>query len=817
MNVTANSTKMLRSWKWQVIPVAFLVIWSCFIFVNTLRNNFVYDDSVTIVNNHLIKNWDNFRTLFSFQYFMLSGEISYRPVVTFTYFLDYSLWGENPSGYHFTNLLFHIANVTVFYFLIRKITRIHSLAFISALLFASHPVITETVNSISYREDLLAAFFYLMTFILFLKIDDGLMKKGAFYLCYSGSLVSYALSLFSKEMAVTLPVMLVIYTFFFPSKNNPFKECIKKMKGIYIGYFFVTCFYLIIQFWVFKDVSINLSESGQSIFVMFKVLASYIKLLFLPFGLNADYVIPPILVDVVSFLLSVVLIIALIIILLRIGKGNKLFCFFAVWFLVTLSLVSNIIPLSNIMAERYLYIPVMGFSGAAGVLFRKGVSGNIFAKICLGVVLTVFAFVSISRNVVWHDEFSLWHDTLAREPDSARAHHNLGVVYNSKGMYEKAEYEYKKTLEIKPNDAGAYYNLGNLYERKGLIDDAIAAYEKAIQSNPYHADAYNNLGNFYKKKKHYTAAVKMYEKAVRCNPFDFRYHSNLGLIYLETKNYRESVDAFLKALKIAPDKSSTHNSLGNVLKEMGNVDGAKEAYKTALQLNPADANAHNNLGMLYTNTEEFDKAVKEFDTAVRLDPKMASAYNNLGIACANKGDGEKAVEALNTAVILGFDGADVHNNLAGVYLTMGMTDNAIRELDTALKYDQTDCNAHCNLGIAYLSKKNVEKAISEFEEAIKINANDADFHHYLGNALLEKGRYGEAVDAFARSIEINPENPSAHKILGVVYANYFNNTRKALFHLKETLRLNPNQPMASEIKEAIIALSAGSDDMAPKP
>lgn len=817
MNATAVSTKMPGSWKWQVIPVAFLVIWSCIIFVNTLRNNFVYDDSVTIVNNHLIKNWDNFRTLFSFQYFMLSGEISYRPMVTFTYFLDYSLWGENPSGYHFTNLLFHIANVTVFYFFIKKITRIHSLAFISALLFATHPVITETVNSISYREDILAAFFYLMTFILFLKIDDGLKKKGAFYLCYSGSLTFYALSLFSKEMAVTLPVMLVIYTFFFPSKNNPFKECVKKMKGVYIGYFLVTCCYLIIQFWVFKDVSINLSESGQSIFVMFKVLASYIKLLFLPFDLNADYVILPVLADVVSFSISVVLIIVLIIVLLRIGKGNKLFCFFAVWFFVTLSPVSNIIPLSNIMSERYMYIPLMGFSGAVGVLFWKGVSENIFAKICFGVILIVFAFISISRNVVWHDEFALWHDALAREPDSARAHHNLGVVYNSKGMYEKAEYEYKKTLEIKPNDAGAYYNLGNLYERKELIGDAIAAYEKAIQSNPYHADAYNNIGNIYKKKKQYPAAVKMYEKAIRCNPFDFRYHSNLGLIYLETKNYRESVDAFLKALKIAPDKSSTHNSLGNVLKEMGDFDGAEEAYKTALQLDPADANIHNSLGMLYTNMKQFDKAMREFDTAIRLDPKMASAYNNLGIAYANKGDGEKAAEALNTAVALGFDGADVHNNLACVYMTMGMTDNAIRELDIVLEYDQTDCYAHCNLGIAYLSKKNVDKAISEFEEAIKINADDADFHHYLGNALMEKGRYGEAVDAFARAIEINPENSSVHKALGVVYANYFNNTRKALFHLKETLRLNPNQPMAGEIEAAIVTLSGGSDGMAQKP
>ncbi|MCF6150193.1 MAG: hypothetical protein E3K37_16250 [Candidatus Kuenenia sp.] len=197
---------------------------------------------------------------------------------------------------------------------------------------------------------------------------------------------------------MTLPIMLVMYKFFFPSENNPFKEFIKKLKGVYIGYFFITCFYLIIQFWVFKDVSINLSLSGQSIFVMVKALASYIKLLFLPFGLNADYVIPPVSTAVISFLIAIFFMIALGIVLSRIDKQNKLCCFFVAWFFVTLLPVSNIIPLSNVMAERYLYIPVMGILGAVGILSWKPISKNIYATTGFCIVLIVFAIVSISRN-----------------------------------------------------------------------------------------------------------------------------------------------------------------------------------------------------------------------------------------------------------------------------------------------------------------------------------------------------------------------------------------------------------------------------------
>lgn len=786
-----------------VIPHIILAVISVIVFCNTLDNTFVYDDSVTIVKNNLIKNWKNFHTLFSFNYFILFGELSYRPFVTLTYFIDYSLWGLNPTGFHLTNILLHTTNTILFYVFLKRVIKVATLAFFSTLLFTSHPILTETVNSISYREDLLATLFFLVAFILYLKINKTFFNKSKFLLYYLGSLFSYLLALFSKEMAITFPILLILFDIYYLPSGKPLQAFIKKLKSVYIGYFSVAVFYLFIQFVVFRHVYIKLDQTKQSLFVMIKVLASYIKLLFLPFNLNADYVVPPITTGIISFIISVLLVTTVIIITIRLGKNNKQYWFFISWFFITLLPVSNIIPIGNIMAERYLYIPIMGFSVIIGILVQNFNLIKPLATICSAIVIIILGVMCINRNGIWRDELTLWYSTAVREPSSARAHHNIGVVHSAKGYYEYAELEYKKTLEINPRDVEAHYNLGNAYERKGMLDSAIKEYQEVIRYNPYYADAYNNLGSIYKKNQLLDKAIEYYKKAIQCNPFSPYYYNNLGLAYHGKKLYKEAVTEFARSLKINSEMPMTHNHMGNTYKKMGNIKDALTEYKTAIKLDPATADFHNNLGIVYTNIGQLEEAIKEFETAIRLDPKLANVHNNLGIADAKKGNLDKAVDELNKAVALGYDNADVHNNLAGVYLTKGLTDNAIVELKLALKFNPKDSNAHCNLGNAYISKNLVDEAISEFKEAITYNPTDGEIYYYLGNAFYRKGQYDDAVYTFNQSVHYQSNNPLAHKMLGVIYANYLNNPSKALFHLNETLKLDTQQPMAKEISEAI--------------
>lgn len=409
---------------------------------------------------------------------------------------------------------------------------------------------------------------------------------------------------------------------------------------------------------------------------MFKVVASYIKLLFFPFNLNADYVVPKIDADISSFIISVLFIVTTVLLLVRLSQQRKLCGFFTAWFFITLLPVLNIIPIGNIMAERYLYLPVMGFCGGVGALVHTYAQKKRLVGICMGAVILIFSIAGVYRNGIWRDELTLWHSTVGREPDSARAHHNLGVVHSSKGFYDYAEFEYKKTLEINPGDPEAHYNMGNTYERKGMLDAAMKEYHEALRYNPVYADAYNNLGGIYKKKLLANKAIEFYKKAIQCNPFNFNYYNNLGLAYREQKLYAAAVTEFRKALQIYSDISSLHNNLGTVYQEMGNHKEAFIEYKRALKLDPANADTHNNLGVVYIGMEQFEDAIHEFDTAVQINPKIANVYNNRGIAYAKNGDLDAAVNELNEAVVRGYDNADVHNNLAGIYLTKKSVDNA---------------------------------------------------------------------------------------------------------------------------------------------
>lgn len=804
------STKISKYLK-DVAPCIMLAVISAVVFSNTLLNTFVYDDSVTIVNNNLIKGWKNIHSIFSLNYFILSGELSYRPVVTLSYFIDYFLWGLNPAGFHLTSLFLQIANTLLLYVFLKRVTKANMAAFVSAVLFTTHPIITEAVNCISYREDILAAFFFLIAFVLYLKIGTKSLTHSKFLLYYTGSLSSYLLSLFTKEMAVTLPILLVLFDAFYSSSVSPFRVIMKRVKGIYIGYFIVTCFYLVIRFVLFRHDYIRLDQTQQNVFVMIKVVAVYIKLLFLPFNLNADYVVPAVTAGIFSFIIALLSLATAGILLIRLCQKNKQNWFFMSWFFATLLPVLNIIPIGNIMAERYLYIPIMGFAGVIGILVQQCASKKNLVTICLGAIVVIISITGVYRNGIWHDEFSLWYATVNREPKSARAHHNLGVVHSSKGYYDYAEIEYKKTLEINPGDIEAHYNMGNTYERKGMQDAAIKEYQEALRYNPAYADAYNNLGGLYKNQHLLDKAIEFYKKAIQCNPFNSNYYSNLGLVYSENKLYEQAVAEFRKALNINSGLPAIHNNLGNTYREMGNFTEALTEYKTALGLDPASAETHNNLGVVSMRMEQFEEAMEEFETAIRLDPKLADAHNNLGIVHAKKGNSGMAIGELTKAVSMGFDNADVHNNLAGVYLSMGLKDDAIAELKLVLKFNPADSNAHYNLGNAYLSKGFVDEAISEFKEAVKYNPADGEIYYYLGIAFYRKGRYNEAIDSLYQSIHYQPNNPSVHRLLGIIYSNNLRNPSKASFHLSETLRLDPQQPMAKEITEAINGLLKEGD------
>ena len=257
----------------------------------------------------------------------------------------------------------------------------------------------------------------------------------------------------------------------------------KKFKGIYVGYFAVSLFYVIIRFIVFRNHELKAAYQPGGFLVntltMIKILASYIKLSFFPFNLNADYVVPLVRTPLEgSFILSITFLISIFIIFAILTKLRNMFACWMAWFFIMILPVMNILPIGNIMAERYLYIPVMGFCVAKGILIYRITDRTLSPRAIplrrmVQLVLVIlmiggYGFSIIGKNGDWRDELTLWTKTIQRSPDSHRAHCNLGNVYMENGLIEKAYSEYQTALNINPKNASVHSNLGTVYNKKDL-------------------------------------------------------------------------------------------------------------------------------------------------------------------------------------------------------------------------------------------------------------------------------------------------------------------------------------------------------------
>src|SRR3972149_8048609 len=551
--MTLRESKITKNLHLSIL-IFVIVCLSQFVYLNSLSNQFVYDDEFTIVDNYFVKTWENLPLLFSKDYFRFSGELSYRPVITLSYFIDYSLWKLNPFGFHLTNTLLHPLNSVLLFFLLKRIFNCRTTSFITTLIFSCHPVLAEAVNAVSYREDLLAATFFIAAFLLYVKTSKD---ERSFSPAYFASVGCYLLGIFSKEMAITLPLIIFLYDLIFTKVQS----LSYKLTRYYTGYILATIFYLSMRFVVLHNpVESHVSYPESSIFINFltmsKVLASYMKLFIVPVTLCADYVIPySTSLSHTAFIVSLLLLVAVIVITYKLFFYSKSLFFSVVWFFVGLLPVLNIVPIENIMAEGYLRLPIIGFCMVIGNLLVHS-QNNIrsFNKLYVTVsililVLGIFSFKTIKRNTVWVDQTVLWTDTARVSPKSFKAHNNLGNIYRNDGRLDEAIVELRYALSLYNDYIDAHNNLGVTYRKKGMLEEALREYQRALQINPHYPYAHNNLGVLYAKSNYLDLAINEFNDAVANKPDYADAYNNLGATYIRKGLYEKAIDECLKAVK----------------------------------------------------------------------------------------------------------------------------------------------------------------------------------------------------------------------------------------------------------------------------
>jgi Flp pilus assembly protein TadD len=562
---------------------------------NSFHNPFQWDENVCLVQNPVVKN---LKYLFD----LSSGRPAdpercplsrTRTVGYLTFAINYKLHGFNVLGYHLFNLMIHLGNALLVYLFILLTFKTPFLegatlkrdsnfvALFSALIFVSHPLQTEAVTYVFQRFASLTAFFYLSSLVFYIRwrLDredqkTSRFKPTAYFIL---SLVSTVFAMNTKEIALTLPFVILIYEFFF------FAGRVRPRMLRLLPWFLSLAILPLMGMGAGNQASFRyLAELPRQVylFTQFRVVLTYIRLLFFPAHQNIDYdypVYPSFFVPEVylSFLFHLA-VIGLALYLYYRSKVTlrdlRLSSFAILWFFVTLSVESSIIPISNIICEYRVYLPSVGWAMAvtvsAWVIAEKltprfpGLKKIMIALFAAIVILS--SVLTYARNAVWKDEMTLWEDVVTKSPNKARGHFSLGVVLGKMGRLDEAIKEFQTSLNLEPNQIKIHLNLGIIYASQGKVDDALKEYETALTIDPKDPAAHYNLAVLFAQIQRLDDAVTEFQTALESNPYDASAHNNLGVVFARQGRLNEAMREFKAALEIEPDHINARNNLKKI-------------------------------------------------------------------------------------------------------------------------------------------------------------------------------------------------------------------------------------------------------------
>lgn len=478
-----------------------LIIITAAIYFKSLNNQLVsWDDKNYIIENKDVQTLHgdsiNYTIKKTFSSYVMGN---YHPLTMLSYCMEYAKYKLSPKPYHVTNLIIHLLNTLLVFAFIWLLTQQQWVAFITALLFAIHPMHVESVAWVAERKDVLYAFFYLSalcTYLIYLKKEKS---KGLFYAI---TFFLFVLATLSKAMAVSLPIVFFALDYFLDRKIN-FKVMAEKLPFIITAFIFG---YIAIQ--AQKSVNAIADISDYNFFdrILFTGygLLTYLWKAIAPVHLSCFYDYPMKVNGMypIVFYMAPVLILALAFLIYRSSRKEKDVLFGFGFFLITILLVLQILPVGGaIIAERYTYLPYIGLFFIVArwintLLENKSQKAKI-AVAGLTLFSVLFCYLTVQRCKIWNNSIVLWNNVIQQFDNAPKAFNGRGDAYNIAQQYEKAIPDLDRAIQLKNDYFEAYYNRGLAYYYLGKYTEAIQDYTSALQYNPALAVAYFNRAGTY--------------------------------------------------------------------------------------------------------------------------------------------------------------------------------------------------------------------------------------------------------------------------------------------------------------------------------
>ncbi len=636
------------------------------VYFNALEVPLLFDDENTIRKHGSLA--DEFLTL---------ERLRYRHLFYGSFSANYVLGGFQPLGYHLFNTAAHVGtSILVFWIAFLTLSRgtgqgskaARRIAVVAALFFALHPVHTESISYLSGRATSLAAFFYCLSLFMFIM---GSLKETPLklppWLAYPASLFFYGCAVLSKETAVGLIVVAVLYDFFFMRGEN--WASLKRRILCFYLWFPVLALFVIVKVPDLTNLAKLWLAKIDPLYALLQIKYSFYPALiyFLPVNLTFDYDFPTVLnLFQPHFILAASgFLLLLFLILKKFYIQSPILSFCALWCLINLAPTNSFLPRADAFSERNLYLASVGLAiffavAAYSIIESQKIRRTHLASFgyCLVIlVLILNSALLIHRNRVYQQPTVLWEDSYAKAPGKARILQNLARAYILKDDYDKA---FVVLQELKTRAPALYFarlNLGKIYVHFGKPELALAEFLAAVKSNPAGPEGHFNLASYYATAGQLIKAAQEYDNvdSAELNETDrLALLLSRGKLQYDMKDYAASEKLLRKFLALdgAEElKPEAFLFLGKTYQATGRREKALIAFGKVAGTRPLTAQAKNQMAILHAEAGDNDQALTLFEKAVALDPALVEAHFNLGrFLLETGGDKILARLSLNSAL-----------------------------------------------------------------------------------------------------------------------------------------------------------------------
>jgi Flp pilus assembly protein TadD len=573
-------------------------------YANSLGGDFIFDDNEQIVENQDLRSWDNVARGFTTDVWAFrerGDDVNvpaplpyYRPLFTALLTVEYKLFGLQPQGWHLVSLLLHvICSIEVFY-IILLLSRRKSVAMIGSMLFAVHPVHTESVSWISGMTDPLFGVFFLAAFYFYLKQREKGTASAQRQKYLAVSLLFFIVAAFAKETALSLAIL--IFGYEIVVSNASVKERVIEASKRALPFVAAAMIYLIPRYLVLGERMLSNPQAPDrplyyTLLTLPFVVCSYLLHLVWPVGLSVTYdtrfITTP---TSMAFILPVIIlaVIAGLLIRFRAKIGREVWAALLLIF-VPLLPVLNLGQISQeqyLVFDHYLYISVAGLGYLVGLGLARIAEWQ-SEKLSLTVAAMLVMALAVGthfENRSWANSYAVWSNAARVSPNYWATQYNTALELIKVKEFDRARGLLERATSLKPDEPMIFDALGRAHLGSGDLEAAQTNIKRALELNPEMFESLNNLGTVYFEAKDYANAEKYFTDALRANPQATATRYNLARCFARAGQYEKATREFEQVLRSSPGDAEAHYELGLVYERMGRARDAAQSFERGLQL-----------------------------------------------------------------------------------------------------------------------------------------------------------------------------------------------------------------------------------------